>query len=258
MRGHYNHRFILPSGVTVCIPSDEGRARGRVIVDDVCDRWSPKKNYFHLLAGGHVEAARRHANSSVIAKIDLAGFYHQVSRTKVHRSLKEIGFSQVEAWEAACESTVERDVGFRNFSLPFGFVQSPILASIALAHSALGRKIQQLNNPACMISVYVDDIIVSSEDTERVTDAISELRTAAALSAFHINEEKSEGPDKEIEVFNIHLGSGRMEITDERMNEFKDGVQFGHDSKVGGILNYVESVNRCQREELEGLIEQPA
>lgn len=255
MRDFYSHRFTLPNGVTVCIPSDKGRERGRGIAQEVADRWTPKANYFHLLEGGHVAAARRHHASTVIAKLDLARFYHQVSRSKVHRALKLIGTPQKDAWEAACDSTVERDPGQRNFSLPFGYVQSPILASIALDHSALGNAIAQLNTGRCLVSAYVDDIIVSANDTGTVHHALDQLRTAAGVSGFAINESKSEGPAGEITAFNIHLGNGRMEITAKRMGEFEAAITDGYPERIMGILNYVNSVNLGQMEALAAAFE---
>lgn len=254
MRDLYSHRFTLPSGVTVCIPSDKGRKRGKEIAQGVADRWTPKANYFHMLDGGHVAAARRHHTSTVIAKLDLAKFYHQVGRTKVHRALKMIGMPQAEAWEAACDSTVERDPGQRNFSLPFGYVQSPILASIALDHSALGTAIAQLNTGGCLVSAYVDDIIVSADDAGTVNGALEELRAAAGVSGFAINERKSEGPGAEITAFNIRIGNARMEVTRKRMAEFEAAIRDGYPERIMGILNYVNSVNVDQMEALAATI----
>lgn len=207
-------------------------------------------NYYHLLSGGHVAAARRHSDAPHLAKLDLARFYHQISRTKVHRSLKAISISQDDAWEAACDSTVEKDKGQRNFSLPFGFIQSPLLASVALDHSALGTTIARINDAICPVSIYVDDIIVSAHDAASVEHALHEIRDAADTSGFAINDAKSEGPASEITAFNIRIGSGRMEITTDRMDEFMEGVRRGSEEQVAGILNYVASVNRDQMEAL--------
>lgn len=255
MRDLYSHRFTLPNGVTVCIPSEKGRERGKEIAQDVSGRWTPKSNYFHQLEGGHVAATRRHYASPVIAKLDLAKFYHQVGRSKVHRALKLIGTPQKDAWETACDSTVERDPGQRNFSLPFGYVQSPILASIALDYSALGTAIAQLNTGGCLVSAYVDDIIVSADDADTVNSALDQLRTAAGVSGFAINEKKSEGPAGEITAFNIHLGSGRIEITKKRMMEFEAAIRDGYPERIVGILNYVSSVNEAQMEALAAMVE---
>uniref|UniRef100_A0A183CN43 Reverse transcriptase domain-containing protein n=1 Tax=Globodera pallida TaxID=36090 RepID=A0A183CN43_GLOPA len=257
MRDLYSHRFTLPNGVTVCIPSEKGRERGKEIAQDVADRWSPKGNYFHQLEGGHIAAARRHHASTVIAKLDLAKFYHQVGRSKVHRALKLIGMTQKDAWEAACDSTVERDPGLRNFSLPFGYVQSPILASIVLDYSALGTAIAQLNTGGCLVSAYVDDIIVSADDADTVNNAVDQLRAAAGVSGFAINEKKSEGPAADITAFNIHLGNGRMEITAKRMGEFEAATRDAYPERIMGILNYVNSVNAGQMEALAAKIEWP-
>jgi hypothetical protein len=98
------------------------------------------------------------------------------------------------------------------------------------------------------VSIYVDDIIVSSHDAPTVDHALSEIRAAASASGFVINDAKSDGPAAEIIAFNIHIGSGRMEISADRMVEFLENIQRGSDEQVAGILNYVGSVNEGQRE----------
>ncbi len=60
-------------------------------------------------------------------------FFHSVTRTKVHRSLRALSFTQVEALDYASESTVRLPGGPRRFVVPYGFVQSPLLTSLALA-----------------------------------------------------------------------------------------------------------------------------
>lgn len=117
-----------------------------------------------------------------------------------------------------------------------------------LDHSALGAAIACVNNAVWPVSIYVDDIIVSSHDVATVDHALSEIRAAADASGFVINDAKSDGPAAEITAFNIHIGSGRMEIAADRMVEFLENIQGGSDEQVAGILNYVGSVNEGQRE----------
>src|SRR3546814_1088698 len=79
------------------------------------------------------------------SSLDLRRFFDQIARTKVHRALKVIGLPHTDAWEMACDSTVDKRPPHRAFSLPFGFVQSPIVASVVLAQSALGGAIRRLS-----------------------------------------------------------------------------------------------------------------
>ena len=63
-----------------------------------------------------------------------------------------------------------------------------------LDHSALGAAIACVNNAVWPVSIYVDDIIVSSHDVATVDHALSEIRAAADASGFVINDAKSDGP----------------------------------------------------------------
>src|SRR3546814_2308894 len=118
------------------------------------------------------------------SSLDLRRFFDQIARTKVHRALKVIGLPHTDAWEMACDSTVDKRPPHRAFSLPFGFVQSPIVASVVLAQSALGGAIRRLSRDGMTITVYVDDITLSGPNEHRVGEAIAALETAAALSGF--------------------------------------------------------------------------
>jgi hypothetical protein len=74
---------------------------------------------------------------------DVRGFGDSVTRSKVHRALRRLDFGQAEAWAIAQASTVEVAKG--RYALPFGFVQSMVLASAVLDLSSLGRCLCTLN-----------------------------------------------------------------------------------------------------------------
>ena len=69
------------------------------------------------------------------------------------------------AWDAACQSTVSKDGRGAPYSLPFGFVQSPVLASLALATSALGAALSKLHSGGLVLSVYMDDSVLFRSET---------------------------------------------------------------------------------------------
>lgn len=258
MRNLYNHHFALKPGTRVYIPSMFGAQRGREIKETIERLWRPPDNYYHLLDGGHVAAVRSHRDAPWLASLDLQRFFEQISRSKVHRALKAIGFSQREAWEMACDSTVDKRPPQRKFSLPFGFVQSPIVASVVLAKSALGGEIRKLCADGSNVTVYVDDITVSGRSEQEVSSAVDKLEAAAALSGFSFNPEKSQPASRRVSSFNIQFGSGIMDIVDGRMAEFEVAVRNGNEYQVGGILGYVTSVNADQAEKLaEALPGQP-
>lgn len=151
--------------------------------------------------GGHVAALRKHENNEFFGYLDVENFFSSVSKNKTIRSLKKIGFNFVDAQEFASESVV--NIG-GNLVLPYGFIQSRFLASLALAHSALGKCIKELQT-SVQISIYMDDIIVSSNSSECVTSSMDAIINAGRKSLFFINHNKCCGPAHEVEVFNIEI-----------------------------------------------------
>lgn len=251
MRNLYGHHFELKPGTRVYVPTHHGRARGAEIKRAVEARWNAPDNFFHLREGGHVAAARVHRNAPWVASVDLHRFYDQITRARVHRSLKRIRFSQADAWEMACDSTVDKQPPFRRFSVPFGFVQSPLIASLVLSHSALGAAIKRIRRMGAAISVYMDDITVSGETEAAVQTAYDELHEAAAAAGFSFNPTKIQSPGPKATNFNIEFGSGEMLVVPDRLDEFKQAFQTGSPYQKMGIFGYVWTVDQSQADELD-------
>jgi len=102
------------------------------------------------------------------------------------------------------------------------------------------------------VSVYVDDIIVSSDKKEACGGALEKIRVAADRSRFKLNEEKLEGPSESITVFNVILSNQRIEIQASRMKDFKKTfASTTNEYEKEGILSYVSSINLDQAAELQ-------
>lgn len=250
MRNLYDHHFSLKPGTLVYIPTTEGRARGVKVKEKIEGVWMPPQNYFHLQKGGHVEAARQHRDAPWLASLDIQRFFDQITRAKVHRVLKTIGFSRTDAWEMACDSVVDKKAPSRKFSIPFGFVQSPMIASVVLAHSALGVAIRRLVSQGRTLTVYVDDITVSGPSQDIVRQAVVELEAAANLAGFAFNRDKTQPPGAQVTSFNMVFGSGQMDVVGDRMAEFEVKIRSGNEYVIDGVLGYVGSVNRAQGDNL--------
>ena len=174
-----------------------------------------------------------------------------MTRNRVTKRLKAINYSFRDADEFAVASTVSVDRAAGRFALPYGFVQSPLLASLDLDQSALGRCLSHIERQGPTLSVYVDDIIVSHDNREQVQRALEKIKSAADISHFPINTAKSIGPVESIRAFNIELLNGDMAVATDRFQLMGDDVaQFGIGPKSDGILNYVDSVNNEQAKEL--------
>jgi hypothetical protein len=150
----------------------------------------------------------------------------------------------------ANESVVKRP-GLNGFVLPYGFVQSPILASLALDKSKLGSCLRRLNSREDLkISVYVDDIIISGNDEYALLDAADQLGRAAKAALFPINSLKNEGPASSIVAFNITLSHKILQITEERLTKLRTNY---HETTSlyckAGISSYIKSINSDQGRE---------
>jgi Reverse transcriptase (RNA-dependent DNA polymerase) len=251
MLGTYIHKFVLPNGHQVFVPSASGRRAGAVVHADLLRRWRPPHYFYHLRSGGHVAALRAHLHNRCFATLDIGGFFDSVTRSKIHRALCSIGIDHGNAWDIARESTVEKTRRKSDFSLPYGFVQSPALASLALDRSALGRAMKVLaRSNHTKLSCYVDDVILSGVEDETVESGRLALIEAARLSNFAINATKSQFPGPEISAFNVVLSNGEMAITDDRMHDFENDLLRATPSAAAAIIAYVRSVNPSQADRL--------
>lgn len=242
----WSSKFELKPGKWVFVPTEDSIELGKEIKRALEKCWTPPRYYFHLRAGGHVEALRTHLKHTHFLRIDVQDFFGSINRTRVTRCLKD-KFPYSVAREYANASTVP-DPGAKRMIVPFGFVQSQIIAAVCLAESALGIYLDKLNkNPNVELTVYVDDIIVSSSDNELLEQVLDEIQVAADKARFVLNAAKQEGPAAMITAFNVTLTSGNMEVEPERLRLFVDALSIAtSEFQRDGIKAYVTSVNPTQ------------
>lgn len=250
MTQKWTHCYQLKPGRWVFAPTDEARATGQRIKRAVEARWKPPRFYFHLREGGHVAAVHSHIPSKFFLRADIDDFFGRVSRSRITRCLKS-WFSYADAREMASESVVKRP-GLEGFVLPYGFVQSPVLASLALEKSKLGTLLHKLNSRGDLrVSVYVDDLIISGDDEVILGEVLEKLIEVAAKARFPVSVGKREGPAEEITAFNIRVSHADLRITDEKMVELRLNYQSTtSEYSKAGILGYVNSVNPAQGDTL--------
>lgn len=250
MRNLFGHHFNLKPGTRVYVPTDFGRSRGYEIKSAIEERWKAPDYYYHLQQGGHVAAARLHANAAWVSSVDLQRFFDQITRQRVHRSLKRIRICHADAWDMACDSTVDKNPPHRCFSIPFGFVQSPLVSSLVLSHSGVGRAIRTLRRDGIRVTVYMDDITLSGDSHAAVQAALDMLHQAADASRFSFNPAKVQPPSANVTNFNITFGSGSIQLTAKRMKEFKEAFDAGSPYVQMGIYGYVANIDHDQAEHL--------
>ena len=216
-------------------------------------RWKPPSYYFHYQAGGHVAALKQHYGSQYFARADIERFFWHVTRNKIVRALKRIGFTYESAYDFAVNSTVSNSG--RHF-LPFGFVESPFLATLCLEKSKLGETFKKIRKSSVKLSIYVDDILLSGKSENDVETALELICHVGQEVGFPLNSAKMQKAACVVNAFNINAGTDWMEITAARMIEFKAAIiEAGPGHKTNAIIAYVSTVNKAQEKELLSIIE---
>lgn len=159
-----------------------------------------------------------HRDNHSFARIDISNFFYSISRRRVQSALDraQIGDARFYAkW-----STVVSPFGDPRYALPYGFVQSPILASLVVATSDLGRHL--LGLPASIkVGVYVDDISLSSDDEAELQQAYETILGVIAADGFAVSQAKLRPPAQMIDIFNCELAHGMASVSDDRVNAFQ-------------------------------------
>ncbi|MGX9936903.1 reverse transcriptase domain-containing protein [Advenella kashmirensis] len=248
----WQSKFELSPGKWVFHPTAESKQRGGEIIKIVKKFWTPPDFYYHFLKGGHVRATKAHLKNQYFASLDIDNFFSSINRSRITRALKaNIGYNL--AREIAKDSVVRiEENGAPKILLPYGFVQSPILASLSLDSSKLGTFLRQLHSAEKVkVSVFVDDIIVSSSNYNYLESSITEIKKCAEISNWVLSNNKEQPINNSIQVFNITLAHNHMEITTERMNDFINAYNnAANDFIQEGIHNYIASVNANQARQL--------
>lgn len=246
----YDGRFELGrgSGKYVYVQTEEYKQYGRRLIADIKARWTPPIYYFHLREGGHVEAARCHQSSKWFAHLDLKRFFNSCKRSRVVRALSNIGYMRTEALQISSDSLVKLG---RARVIPYGFSQSPLLATLCLHFSELGNEIGRIHEQGGLISVYVDDLIVSGPTQQIVDQLVDRLVKAAHSANFDLAHEKTSGTQPHISPFNLALSHKELELGPEQYAEFEKRLETCTNEYVReGTLRYARFVNKDQAETL--------
>lgn len=238
-------RFRLKSETYVYVPTSETLKEGRDVKKLIESKWFAPDNYYHLKSGGHVDAIKYHADGKFFVHADLKKFFNSINRSRITRELKPL-FGYDKARSIAMESTVSIPTrSGQVFALPFGFPQSTIIASICLRKSKLGKTIHKLDRTqGVKVSVYVDDIIISTQNLDDAKHALSLIQESSQRSKLPLNEQKLKGPAESITAFNIDLSSTAILINSIRFDEMVAAYESSSNvNQRAGIIGYIRSVN---------------
>lgn len=217
---NYKSHFELKSK-HIFVPSEECVRKGQILIAYIGRCVTFPEFFFHYRSGGHVATLHEHLRRRFFFRIDIKNFYYAISRSRVTAALRDIGFKNARLF--AKWSCVKNPFGASpSYSLPIGFVQSPALASLAMASSPLLRAFEEVQAEGIFCSVYFDDFICSADDFERLEHAYDRILKGCEEANMPINPAKLVIPASEIVAFNCKLKHGIAEVTGERISAFFD------------------------------------
>jgi hypothetical protein len=238
---NYGCRYELKPGRYVYIQTKKAVIGGRAVIKQVQKKYKPHRIFFHLeRRGGHVAALRLHQGSGFFSRFDIVNFFGQVSRTRIARTLRTVGFSRTRAFNIAMESVVVERGGKY---LPYGFCQSPLLATLALEYSHLGSELKKLSDGGLMVSVYMDDVLISAMSKDMVEQASEAVIAAAEHAGFPLSTEKRAIAVGGVNSFNCHIEANAITVLDDRMSRFVLDHASANDHGKLAIENYIQAIS---------------
>jgi hypothetical protein len=239
-----NYLYSNPTekGKPYFVPTDRCRRIGAETMTLVRARVKFEHHYYHFSKGAHVAALHAHRAHRYFARLDIQNFFYSVGRNRVKSALKDIGVPYAEHF--AKWSTVRNPYDDPRYALPYGFVQSPLLASLVLRQSAIGTAIRDLP-VRIKRSVYLDDIALSANKRDDLEEAFETVIAAVEAANFTLNEAKVIGPSTDITLFNCDLSSGMTKVSDPRIAKFYDAP--ASEESVAGFEAYLASVEAGNR-----------
>lgn len=217
---NFEYSFLNSKKKPVFVPNQRCRVLSDRVVELVKERVSFEPYYYHFAKGGHVAALHLHRENRFFARIDLKNFFYTIGRNRVKSALRAIGVREAE--RIAKWSTVKNPYGQPKYALPYGFPQSPILATLVFRQSHLGRMLDELPSEIRR-SVYIDDIAISGSDSDELNFHFDQVLRAAEESGFVLSDEKISMPSEKMTLFNCDVGHLETVVRPERIEIFRAG-----------------------------------
>lgn len=242
----YELKYKFKTDKFIFVPSEVSRIHGLKIKKELEKQFKIPSFYQHLLPKGHVKAIKKHLFQHWFIKADLKNFFYNITQTKITRSLNALLHNYEKARYIAKVSTVTSEIDKKKiFHLPYGFIQSPIIASICLNHSGLGQYLHWLDSNGYKVSVYVDDIIISGKEKDDPIKVLDQLKKLSIQSNLPLNSDKTFISYESITAFNIDLTFNQTLINPESMKVFQEILKSKCSSlKKEAIQKYINDVER--------------
>lgn len=245
---HWLHKFEVKENRWVYIPDAKTHQLGQKIHIYIKNKWKSPLYMYHLREGGHVAAANHHIRNKYFSLIDISNFFGATSQSRVTRELGRL-IPYVKAREIAKLSTVHNlnGNGLKHV-IPYGYPQSPILASLCFHQSFCGSTINTISKSGHVsVSIFMDDIFLSSDDLDQLKNAFDMILEALRKSGYTVNEDKTQSPASMVNVFNLELSQNSLRVTSKRIVEFLQAfISSKNPYERKGIASYVGSINKAQ------------
>jgi hypothetical protein len=208
------------NGKPIFAPSGLGQQIGKDVKAQVEAAYAFDDFIYHLRKkGGHVAALHAHRPHEFFARVDIRRFFYSIARNRVARALRAIGVTRAEHY--AKWSCVKNPHAPPAYALPYGFIQSPALATLVLMQSGVGDLLRELvAQGEVMVTVYMDDISLSSDNLTALQAAFDRLLACLQHAEFEISPEKTRHPSPAMDLFNCDVECGRTVVRSERIDLF--------------------------------------
>ncbi len=246
---NYDLCFLTPKKKWIFCPTEKSRTIGKLFTQQIVEKWTPPEYFYHFKSGGHVAAIKAHCRSKYYCKADISNFFSSIRKNRIMRDLKRIRFHPKKAQKISEWSTVKSKDDPALTILPYGFVQSQIIASVCLDISSVGRYLKSLDTEFT-VSVYVDDIIISGSNKKRLEAAYAGLLESFQQSNFKLNIDKSHHPTTKTQAFNIDISEHDIIIEPTRFSDFLKIMDSDNIKVTEAIIGYVSTVSKPQAEML--------
>jgi hypothetical protein len=216
---NFEYRYEL-NGRHIFVPSKLGEQIGEKVRKQVENTYAFDGFIYHLRKkGGHVAALHAHRAHHFFARLDIRRFFYGISRSRVRRALAGIGIGR--ALHYAKWSCVKNPYGNPAYALPYGFIQSPVLATLVLMESGVGDFLRAVSAQAKVLpTVYMDDISLSSDDLDALQTAFDGVLVELNNAGFEVSPNKTRRPGAAMDLFNCDLSHGQTRVSDDRINAF--------------------------------------
>lgn len=237
MYQNYDHYFSS-RGKVIFVQSKQGKKIGEWILGFINRKVSFPEDFYHYRKGGHVAALHKHISHKYFFRIDISNFFYSIPRNRVAKALHEQGVKKARTY--AKWSCVKNPLKNNpTYCLPIGFIQSSALASLVLLRSPIMETLRSSASFASFASVYLDDIIASSNDLDKLSRFYSNLLNSLDRSGFVANRSKLISPAPHINAFNCELKHGFVCVSEFRIRESMQNSE----SNQSAFLKYCDYVS---------------